>query len=71
VPPSAARRWSASFRKEFKRLFYESMDTALGLLGLTLYIAFVIALAAVITWLVVKISPTTAGKKTAAKSSDS
>ena len=52
-------------------LFYESMDTALGLLGLTLYIAFVIALAAVITWLVVKISPTTAGKKAAAKSSDS
>lgn len=52
-------------------LFYESMDTVLGLLGMTLYIACVIALAAAITWLVVKISPTTGGKKRVAKSSDS
>jgi hypothetical protein len=47
------------------------MDTALGLLGMTLYIACVIALAAAITWLVVKISPTTGGKKPVAKSGDS
>ncbi len=47
------------------------MDTVLGLLGMTLYIVCVIALAAAITWLVVKISPTTGGKKPAAKSGDS
>jgi hypothetical protein len=38
---------------------------------LFVYITCVIALAAGVTWLVVKISPTTAGKKPAAKSSDS
>jgi len=52
-------------------LFYESMATALGLVGLLIFIACVIALAAAITWLVVKISPTTVGKKPAAKSNDS
>jgi len=52
-------------------LFYESMATALGLVGLLLYIVCVIALAAGVTWLVVKISPTTVGKKPVAKSSDS
>jgi hypothetical protein len=44
------------------------MATALGLLGMTLYIACVIALAAAVTWVVVKISPATGGKKPAAKS---
>jgi len=53
------------------RLFYESMATALGLVGLLIFIACVIALAAAITWLVVKISPTTVGKKPVAKSNDS
>lgn len=53
------------------RVFYESMATALGILGMTAYIACVIALAAAVTWLVVKISPTTAGKKPEAKSGDS
>ncbi|GEM_PF-866792 len=71
MPPSAARRWSASFRKEFEWLFYESMATVLGFLGMTAYIVCVIALAAAITWLVVKISPTSAGEKPPAKSSDS
>jgi hypothetical protein len=52
-------------------LFYESMATVLGLLGMTAYIVCVIALAAAITWLVVKISPTSAGGKPPAKSSDS
>jgi len=33
------------------------MDTVLGLLGLALFIPSVIALAAAVTWLVVKISP--------------
>jgi hypothetical protein len=52
-------------------LFYESMATVLGFLGMTAYIVCVIALAAAITWLVVKISPTSAGEKPPAKSSDS
>ncbi len=39
------------------------MNLALGLIGLVIFIACVIALAAAITWIVVKISPTTAGKK--------
>ena len=34
------------------------MDTAVGLVGLVAFCAAVIAFAAVITWLVVKISPT-------------
>jgi hypothetical protein len=33
------------------------MDTALGLIGLLLYAAAIIGLAAGVTWLVVKISP--------------
>jgi hypothetical protein len=33
------------------------MTTVLGLFGLVLFIASVIALAAVVTWVVVKISP--------------
>ena len=38
------------------------MNAALGLLGLIVYAACVILIAAVCTWLVVKISPS--GKKT-------
>lgn len=52
-------------------LSLEAMATVLGLIGLLFYIVFVIALAAAVTWLVVKISPTTVGRKPAAKSSDS
>ena len=33
------------------------MDTVLGLLGIALFIPCVVALAAAMTWLVVKISP--------------
>ncbi len=33
------------------------MDTALGLVGIVVWIAFVIGLAAGVTWLVIKISP--------------
>jgi hypothetical protein len=33
------------------------MTTVLGLLGLTLFISAVIALAALVTWVVVKVSP--------------
>ena len=47
------------------------MATALGLVGLILFIVSVIALAASVTWLVVKISPTTVGKKPAPKRADS
>jgi hypothetical protein len=43
-------------------LFYEPMTTALGLLGLVAFIASVILLAAVVTWAVVKISPSPASK---------
>jgi len=52
-------------------VFYGAVATVLGLIGLFVFIACVIALAAGITWLVVKISPATVGKKPAAKSSDS
>ncbi len=51
-------------------LFYESMYTALGIIGLIIYMVCIIALAAGVTWVVVKISPTTTGKKPVAKSSD-
>jgi len=37
--------------------------TVLGLIGLVLFIASVIALAAGVTWLVVKLSPTPGRKK--------
>ena len=54
------------------RLFYEAMTTVLGLVGLFLVIVGVIALAAGVTWLVVKISPTAiGGKKPVAKNGDS
>ncbi|MGC9973878.1 MAG: hypothetical protein ABSC36_00630 [Gaiellaceae bacterium] len=43
------------------------MTTVLGLIGLVVFIVCVIALAAAVTWIVVKISPTTAGKKPAPK----
>jgi hypothetical protein len=33
------------------------MDTALGLIGILLFAACVIALAAAVTWVVVKVSP--------------
>ncbi len=52
-------------------LFYESMATVLGVIGLIVFIVCVIALAAAVTWLVVKISPTSMGTKPAAKSGDS
>jgi hypothetical protein len=39
------------------------VTTALGLVGLVVFIAFVIALAAGITWLVVRISPAPGSKK--------
>jgi len=44
--------------------------TVLGVIGLIIFIACVIAFAAVVTWLVVKISPTTVGKKRPAPKSD-
>ena len=43
------------------------MTLVLGIIGFIIYIACVIALAAGITWLVVKISPTTAGKNSTPK----
>jgi hypothetical protein len=46
------------------RLFYEPVTTALGLVGLVAFIVVVIAIAAVVTWTVVKISPTPGSKPT-------
>ena len=40
------------------------MDTILGLLGLVVFIVCVIAIAAAVTWLVVRITPTGDSKKT-------
>jgi hypothetical protein len=39
------------------------MNTVLGLIGLVIFIAAVIALAAGVTWLVVKLSPAPSAKK--------
>jgi hypothetical protein len=38
-------------------LFYERMDVVLGLLGIGLWILSVIALAAAVTYIVVRVSP--------------
>jgi uncharacterized membrane-anchored protein YhcB (DUF1043 family) len=43
------------------------METVLGLLGLLAYIAFVVGLAAGITWVVVKLSPSKSQKELEAK----
>ena len=43
------------------------MEDVLGLLGILLFIACVIGLAAGVTWLVVKISPLPSGKDAAAQ----
>jgi hypothetical protein len=45
------------------RLFYGRMSTVLGLLGVALFIPSVIALAASVTWVVVRFSPGTKGEK--------
>jgi hypothetical protein len=39
------------------------VETVLGLIGMAIFIAFVISLAAAVTWLVVKISPNPEDKK--------
>jgi hypothetical protein len=43
------------------------MDTVLGLLGMAIYIVAVVSLAASITWLVVKLSPSKSQKQLDAK----
>jgi hypothetical protein len=43
------------------------MDTVIGLLGLVLYIAVIIALASGVTWVVVKLSPSQSAKQAEAK----
>jgi hypothetical protein len=43
------------------------VETALGLLGIAVFIACVVALAASVTWLVVKISPNPNKKREQAK----
>ena len=43
------------------------MDTVLGLLGLLVYIVAIVSLAAVITWIVVKLSPSKSQKQLEAK----
>ena len=39
------------------------MDTALGLVELTLYVAGILALSMAITWVVVKVSPSESAKE--------
>jgi hypothetical protein len=43
------------------------MDTVLGLIGLAVYIVFIISLAAAITWGVVKLSPSKSQKQLEAR----
>ena len=43
------------------------MDTVLGLIGLTLYIVFIVGLAAAVTWAVVKLSPSKSQKQLEAR----
>ena len=43
------------------------MDTVLGLVGLVIYIVLTISLAAVVTWGVVKVSPSKSQKQLDAK----
>jgi len=45
------------------------MDTVLGLIGMVIYMVIVIGLAAGITWLVVKLSPSKSQKQLDAKKS--
>ena len=45
------------------------MDTVLGLISLVIYMTLVVSLAASITWLVVKISPSKSQKQADAKKS--
>jgi hypothetical protein len=43
------------------------MDTVLGLLGLVVYLVSIVGLAAGVTWLVVKLSPSQSAKQAKAK----
>jgi hypothetical protein len=43
------------------------MDTVLGLLGLLVYMAVIVALACGVTWLVVKLSPSKSQKQLEAR----
>ncbi len=43
------------------------MDTVLGLIGLTIYMALIISLASAVTWAVVKLSPSKSQKQLDAK----
>ena len=47
------------------------MDTVLGLLGLLVYIVAILALAAGVTWVVVKLSPSKSQKQLEAKKQSS
>ncbi len=43
------------------------MDTVLGLIGLTVYMALIIGLASAVTWAVVKLSPSKSQKQLEAR----
>jgi hypothetical protein len=47
------------------------VTTALGLVGIAAFIVFVVSLAAGVTWIVVRLSPSPGKKKKAAESSPS
>lgn len=44
------------------------METVLGILGLAVFVAFIVSLAAGVTWVVVKLSPMPGKKKPAPES---
>jgi hypothetical protein len=46
------------------------MDTVLGLLELTLYVAVILALSMASTWVVVKVSPSESAKQQKAQQTD-
>jgi hypothetical protein len=46
------------------------MDTVLGLIGLVVYMVAIVSLAAAVTWLVVKLSPSKSQKQLEAKTGE-
>ena len=59
-------RWAGFIEAVVSRASWQGypkpVDTVLGLLGLALFIVFVVSLAASVTWLVVRFSPSPSSK---------
>ncbi len=60
APGAAEGRWEARYQPGYSRV---ALETVLGLIGLVIYIVATIALAAAMTWVVVKITPSGPRKK--------